>query len=73
MNPIDSMDKKNVVHSKTIEVKQRLSNVYIIKSGLSADDKILIDGLQTVKEDEKIKPKMVSATSIFNSLELIKQ
>ena len=67
------MDKNNVVHSKTIEVKQRLSNVYIIESGLSPDDKILIDGLQTVKEDEKIKPKMVSAASIFNSLELIKQ
>ena len=67
------MDKNNVVHSRTIEVKQRLSNVYIVESGLSPDDKILIDGLQTVKEDEKIKPKMVSASSIFNSLELIKQ
>ncbi|MEC4003339.1 efflux RND transporter periplasmic adaptor subunit [Flavobacterium sp. SUN052] len=67
------MDKDNVVHSRNIVVKQRLSNVYIIQSGLSANDKILVDGIQTVKEDEKIKPKVVSANEIFNTLELIKQ
>ena len=67
------MDKNNVVHSRNIAVKQRLSNIYIIESGLSEGDKILVDGIQTVKEDEKIKPKMVSASSVFNSLELIKQ
>ena len=67
------MDKNNVVHSRNIVVKQRLSNVYIIESGLTAGDKILVDGIQTVKEDEKIKPKIVSSASVFNSLELIKQ
>jgi membrane fusion protein (multidrug efflux system) len=67
------MDKDNVVHSRNIVVKQRLSNIYIIQSGLSEGDRILIDGIQTVKEDEKIKPKIVSSSQVFKTLELIKQ
>ena len=67
------MDKNNVVHSRTILVKQRLSNVYIVESGLSANDTLLLDGIQTVKEDQKINPKKISAATVFNTLELIKQ
>ena len=67
------MDKDNVVHSRNIVVKQRLSNIYIIQSGLTEGDRILIDGIQTVKEDEKIKPKIIPSSQVFNTLELIKQ
>lgn len=67
------VDKDNVVHSRNIVVKQRLSNIYIIQSGLSENDKILVDGIQTVKEEEKIKPKFVAGKQIFNDLQLIKQ
>jgi membrane fusion protein (multidrug efflux system) len=67
------IDENNVVSSRNIVVKQRLPNVYILESGLSANDRILVDGIQTVKEDEKIKPKLVPSKQIFNSLQLIKQ
>lgn len=67
------VDQNNIVKSRNIVVKQRLSNIYIIQSGLSENDKILMDGIQTVKENEKIKPKLVPSEQIFNHLELIKQ
>ncbi len=67
------IDKDNVVKSRNIVVKQRLPNVYIIQSGLVSTDKILVDGIQAVKEDEKIIPKFITADKVLNSLELIKQ
>ena len=67
------VDKDNVISSRNIKIKQRLSNIYIIESGLSENDKILIDGIQTVKEDEKIKPKLISGQQVFDNLQLIKQ
>ena len=67
------VDQNNNVKSRNIIIKQRLSNIYIIQSGLSKNDKILMDGIQTVKENEKIKPKFVPSAQIFNHLELIKQ
>lgn len=67
------VDNNNVVKSRNIIVKQQLPNIYIIQSGLSENDKILIDGIQTVKENDKIKPKLVPSEQIFSQLELIKQ
>lgn len=67
------VDKNNVVKSRSIKIKQRLTNLYIVESGISENDKILIDGIQTAKEDEKIKLKFVSPTQIFADLQLIKQ
>ena len=67
------VDKENHVKSRNIVIKQQLSNIYIIQSGLSENDKVLVEGIQSVKENEKIKPKIVSANQIFNDLQLIKQ
>lgn len=66
------VDNKNVVHSKNIKIKQKLSNLYIIESGISATDKILLDGLQTVKEDDKIKANFEAPQQVIKKLQLIK-
>ncbi|MGV9004737.1 efflux RND transporter periplasmic adaptor subunit [Flavobacterium sp.] len=67
------VDANNKVHSKNIKVKQGLSNIYIVESGITAKDKILVEGIQMVKEDEKIIPKEVSPNKILMDLQLIKQ
>ena len=67
------VNQNNVVQSRNIVIKQKLSNIYIVKSGLNANEKILIDGIQTVKEGDKIKAKDVSANEILKNLQLIKQ
>jgi len=68
------IDKNNVAKSKNIIVKQRLPNLYILEPGqLSTTDKILLDGLQSVKDDDKIEPEFIPAQKVIDSLQLIKQ
>ncbi len=67
------LDKDNVVKSRNIIVKQKLSNLYVIESGLSINDKILLEGVQTVKEGDKIEAEMVTAKEVIEHLQLIKQ
>ncbi len=67
------VDKNNVVKSRNITIKQELPNIYIVQSGLNADDKILLEGVQTVKEDDKVKTKFIPANQVLQSLQLIKQ
>ena len=45
----------------------------IVASGLSADEKILLDGIQSVKEDEKIESKFIPSMEVLAGLQLIKQ
>ena len=66
------LDKDNKVKSRNITIGQKLSNLYIVSAGLNADDKILIDGLQSVKEDDKITAKVLNNRDVINDLQLIK-
>lgn len=67
------VDANNVVRARNIKIKQKLSNLYIVSSGLQVTDKILLEGVQSVKEDDKVKCKFVNPEVILRSLELIKK
>ena len=67
------VDQNNTVKSRNIIIKQKLSNLYIIESGLSVNDKILLEGLQSVKEDDKIQAEFIQPKKVIGSLQLIKQ
>ncbi|MEN9523369.1 MAG: hypothetical protein RL065_1746 [Bacteroidota bacterium] len=67
------VNNENKLVSRNVIVKQKLSNLYIIESGLKESDKILLDGLQTAKEDEKIEVDFIPAKKVIESLQLIKQ
>jgi len=55
------VDANNIVKTRSITIKQKLSNIYVIESGLSVNDKILLEGIQTVKDDDKIKTEFIAA------------
>jgi len=55
------VDQNNVVKSRLITIKQKLPNIYIIESGLAPTDKIIYEGVQSAKEDEKINITTISA------------
>lgn len=59
------VDANNIVKSRGITIKQKLSNLYVIESGLSVDDKILLEGIQTVKDDDKIKTEFIAAEKVI--------
>ena len=66
------LDKDNKLKSRNITIKQKLPNLYIINSGLEITDKILLDGLQTAKEDEKVETQFVEPKTVISNLQLIK-
>jgi membrane fusion protein, multidrug efflux system len=67
------VDNNNAVKSRNIVVKQRLSNLYILESGLSENDKIIYEGIQTAKEDSKVQTRFVPFKDIIGKLQLIQQ
>lgn len=64
------VDENNVIHSRKITVSQELTNIYVIAEGLSENDKILIDGLRTVKNEDKIKYDLIAPEKVMASLDL---
>jgi membrane fusion protein (multidrug efflux system) len=61
------VDKNNVVKSRNVFIQQKLPNIYVIGSGLKEDDTILLEGIQSVKEDEKIATNFVPANQSFTN------
>ena len=66
------LDGENTVKSRNISIKQKLPNLYVVESGLSTNDKILLEGIQSVKEDEKIHSEFMPAKMVIGDLQLIK-
>ena len=48
------VDKDNVVHQREITIAAELPDLYIIASGLTQEDKIVLEGIRKVRNDEKI-------------------
>jgi len=55
------VDKNNVVKSRNIKIKQRLNNIYVIESGLTEDDKFIFEGIQSLKDDDKVETIFIPA------------
>jgi len=48
------VDKNNVIKSREITISAEMPNLYIVTSGLEITDKILLEGLRLVSENDKI-------------------
>ena len=48
------VNKNNIVSSKEIKITGELPDLYVIKSGINETDKILLEGVQKVNDDDKI-------------------
>lgn len=66
------VDKNNTVHSKNISILYRLPNLYVIGDDLSENDRILLEGVQNVKDDDKVACKFVNPAEVIAGLQLIK-
>jgi membrane fusion protein (multidrug efflux system) len=68
------VDQSGVVKSRPITLKQRLSNLYVIDaSDLSLNDKILLEGVQNVKDDDKVETEFTPPAKVMQHLQLINQ
>lgn len=49
------VDKDDVAHQREIVVQNELEDIYVIKSGLGVEDKIVLEGVRQVRDGEKVE------------------
>lgn len=64
------VDKSGVVHSREIYITGQMPDLYVVKSGISETDKVLLEGVQKVKEDEKIEYVFQKPAEVISHLRL---
>ena len=74
----DVLDKKfvyvlgedNEVHARTIKIRAEMPHVYVVESGLSEHDKILVEGLRKVRDGTRIDPQFKAPAEVLAHLEV---
>jgi membrane fusion protein (multidrug efflux system) len=64
------VNKNNVLESKQISIAGRLPDLFIVESGLSEGDKILLEGVQKVKDNDKIEYEFQKPEEVVSKLRL---
>ncbi|MCG1036964.1 efflux RND transporter periplasmic adaptor subunit [Polaribacter sargassicola] len=64
------VDENNVLRQQEIEVSAELENIFIVSKGLTKNDKILLEGLRKVKNNETIHSEFVAPDSVLSNLAL---
>jgi len=64
------VDNRNMVHSRNITISGEMPDLYVVGSGLSIGDKILLEGVQKVKDDDKITFKFQKPQEVIKQLRL---
>lgn len=64
------IDDENKVKSRQIEIAAELPHIYAVQDGLEPDDKILLEGLRLVREDQEIEYEFKDPKQAMSDLEL---
>lgn len=64
------VDAKGIVKSRNITVINEMPDLYVVGSGLEEGDRILLEGVQKVKDDDKIKVQFVDPKDAVTQLKL---
>ena len=64
------VDKDGKIKSREITIGAELPHIYVVQKGLQADDKILLEGLRQVRENEKIHYQFVQPEKVMSQLNL---
>lgn len=62
------VDDNNVVRSRQITVSQEMPHIYVVSEGLSPTDKIVVEGLGKIKNNEKIESEFVPFEKVIADL-----
>ncbi|HDZ05370.1 hypothetical protein LCGC14_0070130 [marine sediment metagenome] len=64
------VDQDNVVKQREIFIGAELPNLFVVTKGLTEKDKIILDGIRMVKENQKIESEFVAPKKVISSLDL---
>lgn len=62
------VNAKNIVELRKVTISHRLNHFYVVESGLKATDMVIYEGIQKVKEGDKIKPKPLLLKNILSQI-----
>ena len=64
------VDKNNLIKSRNITVINEMPDLYVVGSGLSENERILLEGVQKVKDDDEVKSRFVAPKVVISHLKL---
>ncbi|GAA4434127.1 efflux RND transporter periplasmic adaptor subunit [Ravibacter arvi] len=64
------VDKDSKVHTREIVIGAEIPDLYVITEGLSENDKILLEGIRKVKENEKIQFNFEKPEAVISHLKV---
>jgi membrane fusion protein (multidrug efflux system) len=64
------VDQDNVIRSREITIAAEMPHIYVVQDGLAATDKILLEGLRLVRENDKIHYNFVQPATALSQLDL---
>ncbi|WP_215224366.1 efflux RND transporter periplasmic adaptor subunit [Echinicola shivajiensis] len=64
------LGEDNIIRSKPITIAAELPHIYAVQDGIDVNDKILLEGLRLVRENEEIKSKFVEPATALSELDL---
>lgn len=64
------LNENNELISRQIVVEAEMPDLYVVKEGLATTDKILLEGLRNVRENDKIEYKMMDPAEVLGTLQL---
>lgn len=62
------LDEHNKLQSKQIHIKEEIPHLYIVESGITTEDKVLIDGIGKVEPGMEIEPDFKEPSAIIPHL-----
>lgn len=62
------VDKEDVAHQREIVIQNELEDIYVIKSGLDVDDRIVLEGIRQVRDGDKVEYESLAANDALGRL-----
>lgn len=64
------IDKDNIIKSRNISIAGRITDLYFVMNGITENDKILLEGVQKVKDGDKIQFEFQKPQEVIAHLKL---
>lgn len=64
------VDRNSIVHARPVTIATELADLYVLSDGIATGDKILLEGVQKVKDDDKITYKFQQPRDVIKQLRL---
>ncbi len=62
------IDEENVAHQREIQIESEMEDIFVLSNGLEVNDCIVFEGVQQVRDGEKIEYEHLAPEEILNHL-----